>query len=89
MLTAAMVIGQTSEPKGADRSGASRRGSAGRVSVLFDGIRPYDRSWLSRDIVAGVTLAALAIPEVMGYTKIARTPVITGHHGQKISSLKL
>jgi high affinity sulfate transporter 1 len=33
---------------------------------------------LSRDIVAGVTLAALAIPEVMGYTKIAGTPVITG-----------
>jgi high affinity sulfate transporter 1 len=28
--------------------------------------------------VAGVTLAALAIPEVMGYTKIAGTPVITG-----------
>ena len=46
--------------------------------MLFGGIRPYDRSWLSRDIVAGVTLAALAIPEVMGYTKIAGTPVITG-----------
>ena len=32
----------------------------------------------SRDIVAGITLAALAIPEVMGYTQIAGTPVITG-----------
>jgi high affinity sulfate transporter 1 len=28
--------------------------------------------------VAGITLAALAIPEVMGYTRIAGTPVITG-----------
>ena len=28
--------------------------------------------------IAGATLAALAIPEVMGYTKIAGTPVITG-----------
>ena len=28
--------------------------------------------------MAGVTLAALAIPEVMGYTKISGTPVITG-----------
>ncbi len=28
--------------------------------------------------MAGITLAALAIPEVMGYTKIAGTPVITG-----------
>jgi high affinity sulfate transporter 1 len=45
---------------------------------VLQGIRPYERRLLSRDIVAGVTLAALAIPEVMGYTKIAGTPVITG-----------
>src|SRR6478609_2010641 len=50
----------------------------GRYVSLFSSFRPYDRSWLSRDIVAGITLAALAIPEVMGYTKIAGTPVITG-----------
>ena len=30
------------------------------------------------EIIAGITLAALAIPEVMGYTKISGTPVITG-----------
>jgi high affinity sulfate transporter 1 len=47
------------------------------VSVL-DGIRPYQRGWLRADIIAGITLAALAIPEVMGYTKIAGMPVITG-----------
>jgi high affinity sulfate transporter 1 len=45
---------------------------------VFAGIRPYDRSWLTGDVVAGITLAALAIPEVMGYTTIAGTPVITG-----------
>src|SRR5947199_1080959 len=45
---------------------------------LFESIRPYRREWLSRDVVAGVTLAALAIPEVMGYTRIAGTPVVTG-----------
>ena len=49
-----------------------------RFVSLFGSIRPYQRAWLSRDIVAGITLAALAIPEVMGYTKIAGTPVITG-----------
>jgi SulP family sulfate permease len=49
-----------------------------RYVSLFGSIRPYDRSWLSQDVIAGVTLAALAIPEVMGYTKIAGTPVITG-----------
>ncbi|MCU7722270.1 SulP family inorganic anion transporter [Actinoplanes sp. KI2] len=45
---------------------------------FLQGIAPYQRAWLRRDLIAGVTLAALAIPEVMGYTKIAGTPVITG-----------
>jgi high affinity sulfate transporter 1 len=38
----------------------------------------YNKSWLSTDIVAGVTLSAIAIPEVMGYTSIAETPIVTG-----------
>jgi SulP family sulfate permease len=42
------------------------------------GILPIDRSRVSIDIIAGITLAALAIPEVMGYTKIAGMPVVTG-----------
>jgi SulP family sulfate permease len=46
--------------------------------TLLEGILPIDRPRLPLEIVAGVTLAALAIPETMGYTKIAGTPVITG-----------
>ena len=45
---------------------------------LMQGILPIDSSRVPIDIVAGITLAALAIPEVMGYTKIAGMPVITG-----------
>lgn len=41
-------------------------------------MRHYKPSWLSGDIIAGITLAAVAIPETMGYTSIAQTPVITG-----------
>lgn len=41
-------------------------------------MRQYKPSWLGVDVLAGVTLAAVAIPEVMGYTSIAQTPVITG-----------
>ena len=41
-------------------------------------LRGYQPSWLSRDVVAGVTLAAVAIPECMGYTSISQTPVVTG-----------
>ena len=48
-----------------------------RVSA-FQGILPIKGSYVSTDIIAGITLAALAIPEVMGYTQIAGTPVITG-----------
>src|SRR5829696_1183993 len=56
----------------------SRRSGLGRFVSLLEGILPYRRGWLQADIVAGITLAALAIPEVMGYTKIAGMPVITG-----------
>jgi high affinity sulfate transporter 1 len=37
-----------------------------------------DRRRVPADLMAGVTLAALGIPEVMGYTKISGTPVVTG-----------
>ena len=45
---------------------------------ILQGILPVNRSQVMTDILAGVTLAALAIPEVMGYTKISGTPVVTG-----------
>ena len=43
-----------------------------------DSLRGYRPAWLRTDIVAGVTLAAVAIPETMGYTSIAQVPVVTG-----------
>src|SRR3954470_20170617 len=49
-----------------------------RRSPVFQGIVPVDRSRVPGDVIAGVTLAALGIPEVMGYTTIAGMPVITG-----------
>ena len=45
---------------------------------IFQGILPIVGSQVPLDIIAGVTLAALAIPEVMGYTTIAGMPVVTG-----------
>ena len=50
----------------------------GRRFPVLQGILPVDRSRIPLDIAAGVTLAALGIPEVMGYTSIAGMPVITG-----------
>ena len=43
-----------------------------------ESLKGYKRTWLTGDLVAGVTLAAVAIPETMGYTSIAQTPVVTG-----------
>ena len=41
-------------------------------------MRGYQKNWLRFDVLAGVTLAAVAIPETMGYTSIAQTPIVTG-----------
>lgn len=48
-----------------------------RLSV-FGGARPFKRSGAIRDALAGVTLASMNIPQVLGYTRIAGTPVVTG-----------
>src|SRR5512136_2630153 len=45
---------------------------------ILQGVLPLNKSRISIEIIAGITLAALAIPEVMGYTKIAGMPVVTG-----------
>ena len=45
---------------------------------LLQGILPWNNSTLGSDVTAGIVLAALGIPEVMGYTKISGTPIATG-----------
>jgi SulP family sulfate permease len=56
-----------------------REGKQNRLTdFILGGIVPIERSKVAADMVAGITLATLAIPEVMGYTKIAGMPVITG-----------
>jgi len=45
---------------------------------ILQGVLPITAARVPAEIVAGITLAAIAVPEVMGYTKIAGTPVITG-----------
>jgi sulfate permease, SulP family len=45
---------------------------------LFGGLRPLNRQGALRDALAGVGLASINIPQVLGYTRIAHTPVVTG-----------
>src|SRR6201987_4364451 len=48
-----------------------------RVPVL-EGVLPVERSRVPADALAGLTLAAIGIPEVLGYAKIAGMPLVTG-----------
>ena len=45
---------------------------------LFAGLWPFNRGDAVRNALAGVTLASMNIPQVLGYTRIAGTPVVTG-----------
>ena len=47
---------------------------------LLSGILPIRKELIPQDIFAGLTLAAAGIPQAMGYTKIAGTPVVTGFY---------
>jgi sulfate permease, SulP family len=44
------------------------------ISVL----RGYQRSWLRGDLLAGVTVAAYLVPQVMAYAEVAGLPAIAG-----------
>jgi high affinity sulfate transporter 1 len=39
---------------------------------------PYRRQWLRRDVVAGLVLSALLVPQGMAYAELAGLPAVTG-----------
>ena len=41
-------------------------------------VRGYRRSWLRGDLIAGVTVAAYLIPQVMAYATVAGVPPVAG-----------
>ncbi|NOQ78889.1 MAG: STAS domain-containing protein, partial [Gammaproteobacteria bacterium] len=45
---------------------------------FMQGVLPIKAAQIPNELIAALTLAALAVPEVMGYTKIAGVPVILG-----------
>ena len=40
--------------------------------------RTYDRSWLRPDLIAGIVLAAILVPQGMAYAELAGLPPVTG-----------
>jgi sulfate permease, SulP family len=68
------------DQSGPNDNGFELRSLAAMISSvsIFKGIRPLSRIVWSRDIVAGLELAATALPQALAYAKIAGMPVMTG-----------
>src|SRR5215203_3191544 len=45
----------------------------------------YERGWLRGDVVAGAVVAALAVPQALGYATIAGAPVQVGLHAVPVA----
>ena len=51
------------------------------VTAMVPGIavlRGYRRRWLAKDLVAGLVLTALLVPQGMAYAELAGLPAVTG-----------
>jgi high affinity sulfate transporter 1 len=57
---------------------ARRRGPVDRWVPGLGAARTYQRSWLRHDVVAGVVLAAILVPQGMAYAELAGLPAVTG-----------
>ena len=44
----------------------------------LDLIRTYQARWLAKDVVAGLVLSALLVPQGMAYAELAGLPAVTG-----------
>jgi len=55
--------------------------SGSRVTAVLPGLsqfRDYRRGWLRGDILAGLTVAAYLVPQVMAYAEVAGLPPVAG-----------
>ena len=55
--------------------------ATGRLSGWLSGVRQfrrYQRGWLRGDVVAGLTVTAYLVPQVMAYSTLAGLPAVTG-----------
>jgi high affinity sulfate transporter 1 len=66
-------VAVSSEPTAAHKAGGVRSFVPGWTMVST-----YQRRWLPKDVVAGLVLSALLIPQGMAYAELAGLPPITG-----------
>ena len=61
----------------------------GRTLPLLLTLQGYQASWLSDDVIAGLTLAAIAVPEQMATARLANMPALTGLYAFIAGSLMI
>ena len=54
------------------------RSSLARLVPAVEWLPQYDRGWLSRDVVAGLTTSAVVLPKAMAFAALAGLPVQAG-----------
>ena len=59
-------------------SRSAARDLLGRLTPGLDRLRHYERGWLRGDVLAGVTVAAYLVPQVMAYAEIAGLRPVVG-----------
>ena len=57
---------------------AAGQGLAERILPGVRAARTYQRAWLRADLIAGVVLAAILVPQGMAYAELAGVPAVTG-----------
>jgi len=55
-----------------------------RTLPVLQGVRPVQRARVPAEVLAGLTLAALGVPEALGYAKIAGMPLVTGLYTMRL-----
>src|SRR5580693_10690376 len=58
-----------------------------RRPMLFPSLRGYQRAWIGPDLVAGMTLLVIAVPEQLATSRLAGMPPITGFYAFVVGTL--
>jgi MFS superfamily sulfate permease-like transporter len=61
--------------------------TSSRAVPILGWIREYQRPWLARDVIAGLTVWGLIVPEGMAYAGLAGLPPQTGLYTVLVSML--
>src|SRR5208282_4704214 len=77
-LAAAAVLGEIVDPSLLAACKRVSRMRSRNVPLFLPSLRGYRASWLRADVVAGLTLAAIAVPEQIATAKLASMPAAAG-----------